>query len=505
MRFLIFICLVLVFFSCQKEDILIDHARADERINAPFYDPTEQALELIQKYNADLSINSLNAGDSILKEKIFLLTDTFYHVRDSITNHNSYTFSFYRIGRDSLEENLVLQQQADGSYKPYYVSYDLQMNSTNDVNHFIFNNVEEVMSFHSGAFAHLQSQVESRCIKIPIVLCVERCPCQDHCPLQGCECHIKPKGVISFILDCDLSNPFGSGGGGSGTDVPSFTISSNTGGPGSGGGTGGSEGDIPGGVLDSTSTGGGTPSSNLGGGITTPNLDINRTRIIRNAMLWFDERGITYPSNPWFGENLDFLLALQSFDEQNDVDAYYEFIQAMIDLKGWNPNLSADWGLNLYGSVITNPEISGNYLNSCIQSINLIKLNDNSEDVDLANIQNACTVYNGVEDAARHAFWNGLAGLRIGVDLTNILTDAHEDIVFDPNYENQYKEKDMDLWNNWEGLDAAREAINNGIILTKSFVKSTIINKVNNGDCRMLNNLDLNCRATNQSILVTTL
>jgi hypothetical protein len=74
-------------------------------------------------------------------------------------------------------------------------------------------------------------------------------------------------------------------------------------------------------------------------------------------MLWFDERGNAYPSNPWFGEILDFLLSHKSYDEQNDVDAYYEFIQAMIDLKVEEPEVRADIALDLYELAIVNPNV----------------------------------------------------------------------------------------------------------------------------------------------------
>lgn len=66
--------------------------------------------------------------------------------------------------------------------------------------------------------------------------------------------------------------------------------------------------------------------------------------------------------------------------------------------------------------------------------------------------------YNGNGDAVRHAFWNALATVRLGEALTKKLTDAHESDPFEADYPNQYKERDMDLFNNNVGREIASKS-----------------------------------------------
>lgn len=79
----------------------------------------------------------------------------------------------------------------------------------------------------------------------------------------------------------------------------------------------------------------------------------------------------------------------------------------------------------------------------------------------------------GIVDAFLHTLWNAFSTQTLGHDLTNTLTTAHEDIVFE--YPNHYKEKEMDLFNNakgrsigensfgtYEATNNSRPALNNG-------------------------------------------
>ena len=86
--------------------------------------------------------------------------------------------------------------------------------------------------------------------------------------------------------------------------------------------------------------------------------------------------------------------------------------------------------------------------------------------------------YNGKGDAVRHAFWNALATVRLGEALTKRLTDAHETKPFE--YKYHYKEKEMDLFNNAVGRELANKS---------GKLYKLIEQALANGDLRYLSNL----------------
>ncbi|PTX60463.1 hypothetical protein C8N46_106107 [Kordia periserrulae] len=105
-----------------------------------------------------------------------------------------------------------------------------------------------------------------------------------------------------------------------------------------------------------------------------------------------------------------------------------------------------------------------------------------------------CERYNGKGDALRHTLWNALSTNRIGAALTYQLTTAHENQSFD--YYHEYKEKEMDLFNNNIGINLGQ--------LDMSVIEQEVVNALNNGSLKYLNNLNSNCRATNASQLIPT-
>lgn len=109
-------------------------------------------------------------------------------------------------------------------------------------------------------------------------------------------------------------------------------------------------------------------------------------------------------------------------------------------------------------------------------------------------------VRNRKGDAFKHTFWNALSTVYIGEALTEQLTTAHEDIEYNPNYPNHYKETPMDLHNNNQGRQIAYGA---------GKLYQLVHQSMDNGDLRYLSNLewsdDLGCySATNTSQLIPT-
>ncbi|MHA7844621.1 MAG: DUF6973 domain-containing protein, partial [Winogradskyella sp.] len=107
-------------------------------------------------------------------------------------------------------------------------------------------------------------------------------------------------------------------------------------------------------------------------------------------------------------------------------------------------------------------------------------------------------VRNRKGDAFKHAFWNALSTVYKGEGLTSQLTTAHENIEYDPDYPNHYKETQMDLHNNAKGRQIAYGA---------GKLYQLVHEAMNNGDLRYLNNLvyqDGFWNATNSSQLIPT-
>lgn len=106
------------------------------------------------------------------------------------------------------------------------------------------------------------------------------------------------------------------------------------------------------------------------------------------------------------------------------------------------------------------------------------------------------STHNGKGDAFRHALWNGLCALTLAGNLGEQLTTAHENRP--SQYPFNYKETEMDLYNNEKGRQVA-------ILSNLTNIVDNILQYLNNGYLRYLNNLDPNNNnATYNSILIPT-
>ena len=109
---------------------------------------------------------------------------------------------------------------------------------------------------------------------------------------------------------------------------------------------------------------------------------------------------------------------------------------------------------------------------------------------------------NGKGDAFRHAFFNAVNSITLGLNLAERLATAHENKPIDPNYRNHYKENQMDLFNNQIGRDR-RNWLTDGYWS----LEESILNALTNGKLRYLSNLVgglSSGRATDQSQLIPT-
>ncbi|MFD0837257.1 DUF6973 domain-containing protein [Mariniflexile aquimaris] len=105
-----------------------------------------------------------------------------------------------------------------------------------------------------------------------------------------------------------------------------------------------------------------------------------------------------------------------------------------------------------------------------------------------------CERYNGKGDAFRHAYWNALSTQRLGAGMTSLLTTRHEN---KPSiYSYNWKENEMDLFNNQVGRDIA----SGGSLDLVNDIQTAL----NNGELHYINYQDLNCRATYSSQIIPT-
>ncbi|WP_334113963.1 DUF6973 domain-containing protein [Paucihalobacter sp.] len=155
--------------------------------------------------------------------------------------------------------------------------------------------------------------------------------------------------------------------------------------------------------------------------------------------------------------------------------------------------------------LIYNPALDEDYLNRmAVQEREIYNgLNLNQKKHYLMSAQQAThftqiyypeSLWNGKGDAFRHGLWNALATTRLGIDLTQQLTTAHESDSLDPNYDNHFKEKEMDLFNNEIGSLHSNNLVN---IMLINMEQGTLryLNNLTNGSSGM---------ATNASTLIPT-
>jgi hypothetical protein len=219
-----------------------------------------------------------------------------------------------------------------------------------------------------------------------------------------------------------------------------------------------------------------------------------------------DEVPVNFPINIALVSELNSLLDQNLTPEQIDALAPYgnEFFQSMIDFLNANDTPEAqgfieeaikakinNGDIDLPNRLIYNPLEAQNYRNR--MSPAEIEIFDNLNILQKEGYLRAATqayiysethfpnpVRNRLGDAFKHTFWNALSTVYIGEELTLQLTTAHEEIDYDPDYPNHYKETQMDLYNNSKGRQVAYgagrlyELVNEGM---------------NNGELRYLDNL----------------
>jgi hypothetical protein len=147
--------------------------------------------------------------------------------------------------------------------------------------------------------------------------------------------------------------------------------------------------------------------------------------------------------------------------------------------------------IDLFNGLIYNPVVAQDYRAS-MSAAEIAIFDTLSEVTQLLYLKAATQAYiyaethfpqpvrNTKGDAFKHTFWNALSTVYIGEALTEQLTTAHENILYDPNYLNHFKETQMDYHNNAQGRQIA---YGSGILY------QLVQNALDNGNLRYLSNL----------------
>lgn len=228
-------------------------------------------------------------------------------------------------------------------------------------------------------------------------------------------------------------------------------------------------------------------------------LAINNEHIsVENA-----EKLIEFLNNNFSQDSLDFALELLEIMEGN---LELSFVDSIITLKGQKLNIDIALSEYLefendYKQQMSQSEIAiFETLNLYQQASYLINAYVASKKaIDLYPGQ----IHNRLGDAYRHALWNALCTFDLGLELTESLTTAHEDTP--SNYTYNYKEDEMDLFNNDKGRQIAFNYSENLPIFSPPLAIFDLIEQaVSFGYLRYLNNLDSNNLATENSELIPT-
>jgi hypothetical protein len=466
--FLFFLSL-LILVSCEKEEQ--NYEEVSEAVSQDPFLVTSIGVEEV-KANPDVvsmlkKLSSKSRGNPRNKSKeeknkislgdyeIYL--DDVKYIENADGNYNSFTFMILESGATGIIKNLFLSLQADGTYKPYIVSYRLT-----DQDMSLLRQHEKVDFTGKYSFEELDMNVD-----IAQFMDVQNKGFLGDCPPNKC-CRVAYKksratGMeVPFAEIIDCGGGGGDSGGGGDVDPPNWGGSGLGGGnSGGGGGSGGSSdsgdpgdtqciADAAGNCIEGLST----PVILTRGMTSQIFLEIlaenglgrwwifdaaSRTKVQFENFLM--EEGLTDDSMAFAldaavaikdGGSVDFEEPLENYDFHEETTEILVFEQGYRNQmknaeKAIFDNLSRFQQLDYLHSAFLAREYSQTYF-------------ENTPKVQ----------YNGKGDAYLHCLWNALGASKLGKNLMKQLTDAHE-VPDTGQPANPPLEKSMDLHNNSVG------------------------------------------------------
>ncbi|WP_373060255.1 hypothetical protein [Zunongwangia sp. H14] len=493
------VSLFIVLVSCEKDKTGIEEAQQNmlepamriSDITSKEIIKNSKLFDLLNERGSMLSSKNSEQKLSFIYDSINDITIDIRQAK-KITSSNgkyhSYTFSI--ITDDDSTENLLYSLQSDGTYHIFKVDYNLleiEKKKIENGQYIDLNGKGSITRLNNALSLNdlTKSSVNTTCVFATISYCKYGNHAGGYD--NGSPCPGYDSTTESY---CSTGSTGGGGGSTSDPDEPS--------GGGGGGSTGGGSTSDP---DDDTCIA--DADGNCLGDTTTPILE-----------------------KPTINDKLIFHLQLDSASTlENWVQAQdYEVISPIYNFLGENdfsPE-SKSFGLRAISALYNNGDVDlekrlifdpslHDFLKSKMSDSELA-IFDNITTIEKAGYLRAATeayiyaeafypnpVRNRKGDAVKHSLWNALSTNYIGASLTKQLTDAHEEITYDSNYPNHYKETDMDLFNNAQGRELATHYGN--------FIFKLVENALANGELRYLNNLEFNgifWKATNSSQLTPT-
>ena len=229
--------------------------------------------------------------------------------------------------------------------------------------------------------------------------------------------------------------------------------------------------------------------------------DTNYVNTIKAHHFW---NNLSAAEKSWVDANTDIYLLLISYQIQNNWSPESQLFANEILITSIKLNINAAEVWNKIPEYRDKMSISEKAIfDDMLPNRKLWYLVSGQKASDKAEQLFPDSLYNGNGDAYRHALWNAYSSLLIGSDLTAQLTTAHENRDAPADYMYNHKETEMDLYNNNKGRQQA-------IISNLSNIADDILQYLNNGNLRKLNNLNQSTvprfanRATIASVLIPT-
>lgn len=502
---ILFLSISLLLWNCEKQDNPIQEIEQYQpklKISKIHKKQIQENKIISQKLQSFKGKIKTEKKDGTFSKSIYSSEYDFYIETDYATyienqdgSYHSYTFPIQRTINNGLIENLLLSLQTDETYKMFLTSYQLSEQDLVDIENGIEVDFTNKINSNEISDDNLINDVFAKtygCVETYYVSCSVGGSANGHGPAKqnnGSYC-----SGSDFVIDV-------SGCGGSGISYGNHNISTGTGSNYTGSGN--------------TTNGTGTSHSDSA---TATAATYNLTTITNcfNCPTLEEQKFIDFIEN-LSTENQNFLNQIVNKSLKgkielflnNNLDSNENYTIEAINFAKKYLELSI---LNIDN--LTNEEIESffnfnqDYKNRMSVSERAI-FNNMSKIKQIGYLFNAQkatwraeelfpnSIYNGKGDAFRHAYFNGLNAILLGLPLAESLATAHED---KPSaYFHDSKEKDMDLFNNQVGRDRSNW-FQDGF----SSLEESILEAMDYGLLRYLSNLQgggLSGRATNLSVL----
>ena len=482
-----------LFTSCEKEPLEAEHANYESnikktKVNFDDLKKNEKAFNVFKSLN--LTDTKPNIKNSNVQNATSYNFEIDFNDGTHFSYHNleSYTFPIRRVIDNGLLENIVISEHTDGRYYAKLLKYNLTLQEKIDLANDELKSIQNPIVTEVLGEYSFGNQIQSDCGWVTITTitaCANGHTSTSQCNLTGSAApRIK---TITVAIPCNDD----SGGGGTGDGSGGYY-----GDPFNGNGGGG-------GYITPSFPNDSTPTEYYENGISEPVLSTETNADFRNVNLFY--QSLTPQQQQWIGADFNNLMIYNQLIQYQRDNAWSDdsnnFAKELIDSSRLlEINSMEVW--NDYDKFVSQMSISEKAIfENQLANRKLWYMVSAKKAFDKANEFYPNSTHNGKGDAFRHALWNGLCALTLAGNLGEQLTTAHENKPSQYTY--NYKETEMDLYNNQKGRQIA-------LISNLRNLTDNVLEDLNNGYLRYLNNLtqsvdpQFNNLDTYNSILIPT-